>query len=142
MTSQPTRTPPTEPGDWEFTLSEPSKEMPYVAAGDAVRIAINHAMYCRWQHHGGHYAAHLQDMPPGYWRRAEPLAPFAPQLPVVELWEGEIAGSKRYMIVEGRHFIAVDDEGYCMNDGNWDEYKDDYTNVRRTHACKWEPCDE
>lgn len=133
MTNQPTRTPPTEPGDWEFCNA---------ITGKTYRLQVykcRESFWCRT--HDTLVQCDVKQMPPGYWRRSQPLEPFAPQLPVVELWKGEIGGSKRYMIVEGKHFIAVDDEGYCMNDGVWEECKDDYTNLRRTHVCKWEACD-
>ena len=85
-------------------------------------------------------------MPSGYWRRAAPLEPFAPQLPVVELWEGcSPQGNHRQLVRSGDMFMAFDGE-HCtgLSDvpcaGVWLVVKD-YTNLCRTHVCKWEPTD-
>jgi hypothetical protein len=63
--------------------------------------------------------------------------PFAPVLPVVELWEGD-----------GEQCIKMPDGTYAGKaaDGDWLWSEGDRvalsTNLRRTHTCKWGPCDE
>lgn len=129
--NQPTRQPPTEPGDWEFTCDDKSSGLNggvyrVLTAMDGIilfcKFFDESSRYCKWP---------VSNFPQGYWRRAEPLEPFAPQLPVVELWEASKDGDV--------HTILFD--GVCYGGALERHWTSDGYQLRRTHVCKWEACD-
>lgn len=72
--------------------------------------------------------------------RTPPTEPGDWELPVVELWEGTDANGRLRFIVKRGERALID--GWYP-DENWEAYVEKiYTNLRRTHTCKWEPCDE
>lgn len=134
---QPTRQPPTEPGDWEFTRESDHQ---------AFRCFLYLDHHTPLRHSGkpshltvrtgcGTYQRYLHEMPPGYWRRSPPLEPFAPVLPVVELWGEYVAITKdgQTLLFNENGLFARFIEG---------SGKRVVPTVKRTHTCDWRPCDE
>jgi hypothetical protein len=137
--NKPTRTPPTEPGDWEFTRADSSAVYRLQVYRLQVYRSGGGAYWCRNAENT--IICDVKTMPPGYWRRAATLEPFAPVLPLVELWEAEHGGETVRLCKHGVAAVVLKDDCEIWTE-LWRVIERCYTNLRRTHVCKWEPCDE
>lgn len=103
----PSRTPPSEPGDYVFTPDE----------GKALRVqasacfgSVHFYSYCK-----RFFGRSPKEMPPGWWQREpEPQGYVPPPVPRVEIADGTVLGDEATILfVDGVAMVARIDGEWC-----------------------------